>query len=65
MSSRENYYSKGAGNSLGCHSLRGNSDKGNIIKKTSCLLDIIQNANRIVILLGEYKLDAEWRSLGR
>lgn len=33
MSSRENYYSKGAGNSLGCHSLRGNSDKGNIIKK--------------------------------
>lgn len=64
MSSRENYYSKGAGNSLGCHSLRGNSDKENIMKN-SCLLDIIQNANRIVILLGEYKLDAEWRSLGR
>lgn len=32
MSSKENYYSKGAGNRLGCHSLRGNSDKENIVK---------------------------------
>lgn len=32
MSSKENYYSKGARTRLGCHSLRGNGDKENVIK---------------------------------
>lgn len=32
MSSKENHYSKAAGNRLGCHSLRGNSDKETVIK---------------------------------
>ena len=32
MSSKENYYSKEAGNRLECHSLRGSSDGENVIK---------------------------------